>query len=366
MRNILLLITKEFKQIFRNRGMLAIIFALPVIQLLVLSNAADFELKQVNFSWEDRDQSALSASLEDSFTASSIFVRIGDNASPKINDIMLRDNQSDVIISIPSGFERDLMNKVPVTIQVRINAIDGAAAGLISSYINQIVGNFYNAEFVKVVEIRQHSVSRYLFNPGLNYKTYMIPGILVILVTVIGLLLTALNIAREKEIGTIEQMNVSPIKKYQFILGKLIPMLLIGIAEFWIGVMLARLVFQVPFVGNPVVLMIFLMVYLWVMLGIGLLISTQAQNQQQAMFIAFFVLMLFLFLSGLFSAVENMPAWGQLISRLIPVTYFIRATRAIMLKGATMSLLYYDLLILAVYAVFINLIAILAYRKTSN
>jgi ABC-2 type transport system permease protein len=123
--------------------------------------------------------------------------------------------------------------------------------------------------------------------------------------------------------------------------------------------------FKVPFVGNLLVEMLFLIVYLFVMLGIGLLISTQAQTQQQAMFIAFFVLMVFVFLSGLFSAVENMPAWGQLLSQFIPITYFIRDTRAIMLKGAGLANLYYDLVILTVYAVLVNLVAILAYRKTS-
>lgn len=346
--------------------MLAIIFALPIIQLLVLSNAADFELKKVNIAWEDMDKSALSTRLQDRFTASNIFELTSVSDSHQANDTLLQDGGADAVISITKGFERDLVNRIPFTIQVRINAVDGAAAGLISAYIGRIVSSFYTSDLLKVEERTNISTSRYLFNPELNYKTYMIPGILVILVTVIGLLLTSLNIAREKEIGTIEQMNVSPIKKHQFILGKLIPMLIIGIAEFWIGVLISRSVFHIPFLGNPLLQLLFLVVYLWVMLGIGLLISTKAQNQQQAMFISFFVMMVFIFLSGLFSAVENMPQWGQILSKLIPITYFIRSTRALMLKGAGLSTLYIDLIILSGYALVINLMAILAYRKTSQ
>ncbi|GAB1468798.1 ABC transporter permease [Candidatus Cloacimonadota bacterium] len=365
MRNILILISKEFKQIFRNRAMLAIIVFLPIIQLLVLSNAADFELKKIYLAWEDLDKSPLSAELLNSFTVGDLFILTGNSDNPNTNDIQLRDNQADIVISIPKGFERDLINRIPVSIQMRINAVDGTAAGLISAYTGKVLSGFYLSELLQVQETPSSTATRYLFNTELIYKIYMIPGILVILVSVIGLLLTALNIAREKEIGTIEQINVTPIKKYQFILGKLIPMLIIGICEFWLGVLISRFVFQVPFVGSPWVEMLFLVVYLAVMLGIGLLISTTAQTQQQAMFIAFFVLMVFMFLSGLFSAVENMPQWGKVLSQMIPITYFIRSTRAIMLKGAGISSLRADLLILSAYACLINIIAIFAYRKTS-
>ncbi|MDD4310493.1 MAG: ABC transporter permease, partial [Candidatus Cloacimonetes bacterium] len=303
MRNILLLINKEFKQIFRNRAMLAIIVLLPIIQLLVLSNAADFEIKKIYLGWEDYDKSALSAELLNSFVSGGLFELSGYSENSVANDIMLRDNRADVIISIPKGFERDLVNRIPVLVQLRINAIDGAAAGLTSVYTAKVLSSFYLSELLKVQEGTVTTATRYLYNAELNYKTFMIPGILVILVSIIGLLLTALNIAREKEIGTIEQINVTPIKKHQFILGKLIPMLIIGICEFWLGVCIARFVFGVPFVGSPLVQMLFLIVYLFVMLGIGLIISTQAQTQQQAMFVAFFLIMVFVFLSGLFTPV---------------------------------------------------------------
>ncbi len=366
MRNILLLIQKEFKQIFRNKAMLAIMFIMPMIQLLILSNAADFELKSVYFAWEDMDKSPLSNALLAKFENNPLFHLKYSSDSAELNDAQLENNLAEVIISIPTSFESDLMNRRESTIQLRINAIDGSAGGLIATYANKIINDFYTDELLKVNQIKRIVEARYLYNPELNYKTYMIPGILVVLVTVIGLLLTALNIAREKEIGTIEQINVTPIKKHQFILGKLLPMLVIGIGEFVLGMLIARLIFHIPVVGNPLVQLLFLVVYLCVMLGIGLLISSQVQTQQQAMFIAFFVMMVFIFLSGLFSAIENMPKWGQIVAQLIPISYFIRDTRSILLKGAGLKELYPDLLILMGNAVVVNTVAILAYKKTSD
>ena len=366
MRNILLIIRKEFKQIFRNPAMLAIIFLMPILQLLLLSNAADFEIKMITLNWEDNDKSPLSQSLLQQFTGNGLFVLRGAGENRERNDLQIRDNTADMVLSVPPGFEHDLMKGRPVFIQLRVNAIDDMAAGIISSYAARILNSFYNSHLIRISPAANPIEARYLYNPPLNYKIFMVPGIIVVLITVIGLLLTALNIVREKEIGTIEQINVSPIKKHQFILGKLTPMLLIGIGEFLVCILIAMFLYQVPFVGSFFLELLFLFVYLVLMLGMGLLVSTQAQTQQQAMFIGFFILMVFIFLSGLFSAVENMPGWGQVLSAIIPVSYFIKATRAIMLKGAGFSNLYPDLIILVLYALVVNTLAILAYKKTSK
>lgn len=366
MRNILLIIKKEFKQIFRNKAMLAIIFLMPIIQQLVLSNAADLEIKAISLNYEDLDKSPLSKALLQQFTGNGLFVLSGYGENSEQNDRHLRDNTADMVLSVPQGFESDLMSGRKAFLQIRINAIDGMAAGLISSYANSIISSFYSSRFPHLGSGAPLAEARYLYNPQLNYKTFMVPGIIVVLISVIGLLLTALNIVREKEIGTIEQINVSPIRKYQFILGKLAPMLLIGVGEFLICILIAIHIFHVPFVGSFFLELLFLVVFLILMLGIGLLVSTRAETQQQAMFIGFFILMVFIFLSGLFSPVENMPGWGQTISALIPISYFIKATRAIMLKGAGIANLYPDLIILSVYATIVNITAIVAYRKTSN
>ncbi|MDO9578494.1 MAG: ABC transporter permease [Candidatus Cloacimonadales bacterium] len=366
MRTILILMRKEFKQIFRNKAMLPILFVMPIIQLLILSNAADFEIKHVYVGWEDFDHSPASQKLFTKFAGNPYFIMVSSSENMNANDEAIRTRKIDLVIAIPADFERNLQNGRETEIQLRINAIDGSAAGLIMSYVSQVISDYEMRDFLKLNREINFYESRYLYNLGLKYKNYMVPGILVILVTIIGMILNALNIAREKEIGTIEQINVTPIKKQQFIAGKLLPMLILGIAEFTIGLLIALLVFKVPFFGSFLTLYAFLIVYLVVMLAMGLYISTQVNTQQQAMFLAFFVIMIFIFLSGMFSAVENMPVWGQYISKFIPISYFMRDVRTIMLKGATFRNLINDFLILVAFAIVSLGGAILSYRKKSG
>ena len=169
----------------------------------------------------------------------------------------------------------------------------------------------------------------YWFNPELNYKNYMVPGILVLLITIIGIQLTGMSIVREKEMGTIEQINITPIKKYQFIIGKLLPFWLIAQFELTFGLILGKLLFDIPMVGNLGVVFLFSSIYLLVILGAGLVISTINNTQQQSMFISFFFMIVFIMMSGLFTPVESMPVWAQRINIINPVAYFIQVMRMV-------------------------------------
>ncbi|HRI28248.1 MAG TPA: ABC transporter permease, partial [Chitinophagales bacterium] len=193
-----------------------------------------------------------------------------------------------------------------------------------------------------------------------------VPGILVVLVTMVGVYMCSLNIVKEKEVGTIEQINVTPIKKYHFILGKLIPFWVIGMFVFSLGLFgVARLLYLIVPTGSLVALYGFLAVYLVAVLGIGLLISTYSANQQQAMSLAFFCMMIFMLMSGLFTPINSMPNWAQVIAKLNPVTYFIEVTRMIVLKGSSFAHIQQQLLVISAMAVFFNTWAIWNYRKTS-
>ena len=204
------------------------------------------------------------------------------------------------------------------------------------------------------------------FNPHMDYPFFMVPGILVVLVTMISTYMCALIIVKEKEVGTIEQINVTPIKKYQFILGKLIPFWIIGMAIFSVGLfVVARFVFGIVPVGNILLLYTFLAVYLIALLGFGLLISTYSETQQQAMSIAFFFIMIFMLMSGLFTSIDSMPTWGYYIAKCSPVTYFIEVVRMIVLKGSGSADIYCHFLIIIGFAIFLNAWAILNYKKTS-
>jgi len=202
------------------------------------------------------------------------------------------------------------------------------------------------------------------YNPELNYQTFMVPGILVILVTVISLLLSGMNIVKEKEIGTIEQVNVSPIRKYQFIAGKLIPTLLIALFELAFGLGVGKLLFDIPLEGNLLLVFFAAAVYSCVILGLGLLVSTMTGTQQQAMFVSFFFMIVFILMSGLFTAAENMPDWAQWLNHLNPVAYFIRIIRMVLLKGSGFTDIRPDLFALALLAVLSITLAVRRYRKT--
>jgi ABC-2 type transport system permease protein len=190
-----------------------------------------------------------------------------------------------------------------------------------------------------------------------------VPGILVALVTIIGTLVTAQNIAREKEMGTLEQLNVTPITKAEFITAKLLPFWVLGLLDLAAGLIVGMLVFDVPMRGNPALLFLAAAVYLLAALGIGLWISTVVETQQQAMFVTFFVLMIYLLMSGLFTPVDSMPRWVQLLSELNPVRHFVSIARAILVKGAGLVEISRPLGILAVYAALILTIAVRQYDK---
>jgi len=194
----------------------------------------------------------------------------------------------------------------------------------------------------------------------------MVPGILVFLVTMVGTYMTSLNIVKEKEVGTIEQINVTPVKKTEFILGKLLPFWVIGVVIFSIGLLLiARLVYGVVPVGNIGILYAYLFIYLIAILGVGLLISTYSNTQQQAMSLAFFFVMIFLLMSGLFTSIDAMPVWAKVIAYLNPVTYFIEVMRLVVMKGSGFADLKLHFIVMTVFAIVINAWAIMNYRKTS-
>ncbi|MBA0884991.1 ABC transporter permease [Flavobacterium undicola] len=374
MKTILFIIQKEFRQIFRNKAMLPILFVLPFVQLLILSNAASFEVKNIRFSYIDQDHSKASRELISKFESSNYFNIIENFSSKKEANLQMQKGKVDVILEIPNHFERNILTDKKTSLSVSINAIDGAAAGIENVYINQIIGSYnqkirsqlyqYNdASFIQPQSII--SIPSFWYNNTLNYKTLMVPGILVLLVTMLSLFLSAMNIVREKEIGTLEQINVTPIKKHQFIIGKLFPFWVLGLVILTVGLIIAKLVFSIPMLGSVGLIYFFTSVYLFVILGIGLLVSNYTETQQQAMFIAWFFTVIFILMSGLFTPIESMPNWAQQITLFNPIRYFVEIIRMVMLKGATFSDIAKPFFIIVFYAIIINGLAVWSYKKTN-
>lgn len=372
MRTIGFLLQKEFLQVFRNRAMLPILFVMPFVQLIVLAYAATFEVTDTRVFLIDDDHSPTSRLVVEKLEASGYFaVAARSPSDAQAREAMLR-REVGMILRVPAHFERDLRQTGRAPVQVILNAEDGYSAGVIQSYVSSILADVSReVQSVRSVHASTRSDPRIevrpvgWYNPELSYKAYMVPGILVILVTMIGALLSGMNIAKEKEQGTIEQLNVTPIRKYQFIVGKLLPFWIIGLVELAFGLGLAKLVFDIPMRGSLLVVFGSASVYLLVVLGIGLWVSTVTETQQQAMFIAWFILVLFILMSGLFTPLESMPAWAQRLALLNPIAYFIEIMRAVLVKGGGWQTVQVPLGALAGYAVVVLSLAVLQYRKVT-
>lgn len=368
MRIIFYIVKKEFIQIFRNRTLLPILFVMPVVQLLVLTYAADFEIKNINLHIVDQDQSAASQDLVAKLAGSEYFRISGNSQDVGQGFEQLEEDHADAVLVFPSGFERKLLRGESPKVQGLINAINGTKAGLAGSYLQAIIAD-YNLEQIPMQPSGRSmnfiNVSfRNWFNPDLDYKIFMAPGILALLATMIALFLTSINVVREKELGTIEQLNVTTIGRMHFIIGKIIPFWIIAVADLIIGYILVRTLFNVPMEGSVLMTLAFANLYLLAMLGLGMLISTISETQQQAMFISWFLMVIFILLSGLFTPIDFMPDWAKAITKLNPVAYFVQFLRMAMLKGSEFRHVSSLFIAMAIYALIINVMAALNYRKT--
>lgn len=372
MRIIKFLLIKEFKQIFRNRAILAVIMVMPVMQLIILPLAANYEIKNINLAVVDHDRSDYSRDLINQVIASGYFKLRTYNDSYKQAFTQLEEDNADLILEIPHGFEEDLIKENKQQLFIGVNAINGTKAGLGAGYISDIIREYNNGlrkkmnvptsfNAMPVIEI----TSSNWYNPHLNYQLYMVPGILAILVTLVGGFLSALNIVKEKEAGTIEQINVSPVKKYHFILGKLIPFWILGNVVFTLGLLVGWIFYGIIPVGNLLVLYAFIAVYLLAILGFGLLVSTICDTQQQAMLIMFFFVMIFVLMGGLFTPIDSMPDWAKTVSKFNPISYFIDVMRMVVIKGSGFKDVQKHILVIIGFAIVLNIAAVLNYRKTS-
>jgi ABC-2 type transport system permease protein len=287
----------------------------------------------------------------DRFAASGRFLPRATSQSVEAADEAMLDRDVDVILVIPQDFEEELVRRRQAPVQLILNAEDGAAAAVVQTYANEVLAR-YAAELLPTVNpfaARLHMEEepapqpgrpllevrrRGRYNPQLDYRDYMVPGILVVLVTMIGTLLTAMNVVREKEAGTLEQLNVTPISRPDFIAAKLIPIWTFAMIDFAVGLAFARFALGVPVRGSLLLVFASATIYLVMALGIGLWISTFVETQQQALFLTYSLLLVYLLMSGLFTPVRAMPDWAQWIARLNPVAHYVKLMREVLLKGA--------------------------------
>lgn len=352
--------------------MIPIIFVMPFVQTLVLVYAATFELQNTNITIVDLDHSQMSRKLGSKFDASPFFDVEFEQCDYDNIDKMLLTESTKAVLIIPHDFENDMRMGIKTQLQLNINAIDGQTAGLISIYVNQTILSllkelkpFMNKTDLSMMPASIHAKPQFWYNATLNFKHYMLPGILTILISMIGIFLTSLNLVREKEMGTIEQINVTPIKKWQFLSGKLIPFWLIGLFDLALGLFIGVVLFDLPIEGSIFSLFVFSGLYLFTAIGLGLLISDFADTQQQTMFTIFFFFLIFMLMGGIFTSVESMPIWAQYVNKINPLYYFIKIIRAILLKGSGIQDMMNEFFALLAYGIIAMSVAVWQYRKTS-
>lgn len=358
------LLEKEFKQVFRDNFLPKMIFVIPMVQLLILPLAANFEMKNIHLAVIDHSHSTTSDKMIDKITSSGYFdITTYTDAYPQALKSIERDI-ADAVIEIPSDFETSLIKENTTTLMISINAVNGSKGGLAGSYLSSIISDFSAQLNEKNPKI--DILTTQLYNPTMNYKTFMVPGILVFLLTILCSNLSSLNIVNEKERGTIEQINVTPISKMMFILSKTLPFMAIGLTVLTLGMLVAWGVYGLVPKGSIGLIYFFAVAYIATMIGLGLIIANYSNNTSQAMFISMFFIMIFVLMSGLFTPVSSMPEWAQTITYINPARHFIEVMRMIYLKGSALNDIWGQLILLYCFAFVGNVIAVRTYSKSHH
>jgi ABC-2 type transport system permease protein len=365
-------VKKEFLQLRRDRKMLPMIFMAPVLQLIILGYAATFDVRNITTVVCDSDRSHESRQYLDAYFASGYFERVGDVVSCRDADDFLDRGKADVALIVPTGFGRDLAGGASSTVQVLVNGTDANAGGVGLGYAATISAT-YSSEImverlksarglsVSIVELRD----RVLYNSELISRNYMVPAILALLLLIMTMMLTAMAVVKEKEIGTLEQLVVTPVRSYQIILGKLLPFILIGLVDVLLVTAVAVFWFDVPFRGSFPLLVLLSLPFLLNTLALGLLVSTLSSTQQQAMMtVMFFIMLPFIYFSGFVFPIENMPKVIQYVTYAVPLRYYLEIVRGIFLKGVGLDVLWVQGAILTAMGTGILLLAVARFRKS--
>lgn len=371
-RQVGVIVKKEFRQVFRTKIMIGILFVMPLIQTLILGFAITNEVTDVPLVICDLDDTRLSRELIGGFEHTTSFWIVERTRNPeRVEREILAWNATAGLI-LPRGFARDLQSGKQPRVQILMDGIDGNTAGIAAGYAGEIIGDF--SEKVMSEKLRKSGLparggsridlrTRMWYNPDLDNAQYMVPGIVVILVTITTMLLSSMALVREKEIGTLEQLLVTPLKKWQLLTGKVLPFLILGYMEMFIALVAARFVFDLHIAGSMADLALVTGIYIFTTLGLGIFISTRTSTQQQAMFFSWFGMIFLILLSGLFIPIDNMPHAIQLITRVNPMRYFITVIRGIFLKGSTLTMLRQPVLILAGYGLVVFSMGVWFFRK---
>lgn len=364
------LIEKEFKQLFRNSFLPRMILIFPCMIMILMPWAANLEIMNISLHIIDNDHSSLSRQLVDKIAASTYFRTTGFSASYAEGLKAIESGEADIVFEIPRGFEKEWTTGRAAQVLVAANAVNGTKGGLGSSYLANIVNDYVAEQSPLSSHLGVTAAlpgirisTQNLYNANLNYKLFMVPALMVMLLTMLCGFLPALNVVGEKETGTIEQINVTPVGKFTFILAKLIPYWLIGFVVLTLCFVLAWVLYGIYPIGHFAVIYFFAIIFVFTVSGLGLVISNHSATMQQAMFVMWFCMLVLILLSGLFTPIQSMPEWAQVITAFNPLKYFMQVMRMVYLKGSGWLDLLPQLGVLLSFALLLNIWAVASYRK---
>ena len=374
------ILRKEFLQSLREPRMRVMMFVPPIVQLLIFGFAVNMDVDHARIAWMDMDRTPASRELRARFEGSGRFEVVALPANEQEVQRVLDRGEAQAVVRVLPGFDRDVTRGRPTEVQVLVDGSNSNTASLVSAYAGLVIGAFSADVMVHQQNIRLlargaatpvnsaipnvTARSRVWFNPDLYSRNYFVPGVVANIIMIVTLMLTALAIVREKEIGTMEQLMVTPIRPIELMLGKTLPFAVVGLVDVVLVVTVALLVFHVPFRGSVLLLFACSSLFLMTSLGAGLLLSTISQTQQQAMMANFFFTTPAFMLSGFAFPIANMPVAVQWLTYLNPLRYFVEIVRGLFLKGSGIAMLWPQMLCLAVYGIAMLGLSALRFHKT--
>ncbi len=359
------LLIKEITQFFRSTFLPRLVVIFPIAIICIIPWVMNMEVDNINIVIVDNDHSAVSQRFIDRVSQSKHFIFKGlcNSYDDALEDI--ERSKADLIVEIPQDYAKDLGRRRMPTMLVAANAVNGTKGSLGASYVSSIISDHLATEMKLDLTAGQllSFSTLYLYNNHLDYKRFMIPALLSILIMMLCGFLPALNIVGEKESGTIEQMNVTPVSKFAFIFAKLIPYWVIALLVLTLCLGLSWLIYGITPVGNVGLIYLISILLALVFSGLGLVVSNYSDTMQQAIFVMWFFVICMMLLSGLFTPISSMPMWAQTMTRFFPVSYYNEAIRTIFLRGGTLTDILPQIGFLGLFAAFFDLWAVISYRK---
>jgi ABC-2 type transport system permease protein len=352
--------------------MIAIIFILPIVQMLILGYVISSKVQNIETVICDLDNSRESRELISSLNESGYFILERYSRDYHELETLIDRGEVATALVIPQSFSKKLRTGQAVAVQVLLDGQDVNTATITLGYIQGIVRSFARQQMASLaietrgvpVPVREVSgVRRDWFNPDLEYSDYMVPGIAAFLLTIVTSLLSAMGLVREREIGTLEQLSVTPIRKHQLLIGKIIPFAILGFLELTVALVFAKFWYDIPIRGNLIIFALFTVIYLFTTLGLGLLVSASSHTQQQALFLVWFLMVFGILMSGFLFPIENMPETVQLITYLNPLRYFIVVIRELFIKGVGLEYLYPQGAALVLFGAAVFSVAVVKYQQ---